>query len=315
MLLHDSELRNGLNCTTRPPTRGRVVEAGVVLIGFLILAAVPGPRMHAAWQFASGVNLVEVYVTVTDAHGQPVIGLTPADFAVFEDDQPQAIAAFAAGEFPLSVALGIDRSFSMKGQPLALAKSGARAFAGALRPVDRLMVVAIGSETIVAAPLSGDRAAALAALEPLDAWGTTPLYDATIAAIDHIQAATGRRALILLSDGADRYSRMSARDVVARARASDVLIYPVATGRARPPIFAELATVTGGRSFFLTDPRELQSTLTAIARELRTQYLLGYAPSNLSRGSAEARQWRSIRVAVVSRPDAHIRHRTGYFSR
>jgi Ca-activated chloride channel family protein len=244
-----------------------------------------------------------------------VTGLTSADFSVFEDDQPQTIATFAAGEFPLSVALGIDRSFSMQGRPLALAKTGARALAAALRPGDQLMVVAIGSETTVLAPLSADRATALAALEPLDAWGTTPLYDATIAAIEQIQAATGRRALILLSDGNDRYSRASAADVVARARASDVLIYPVATGRARPPIFAELATVTGGRSVFLNEARELQSTLTAIARELRLQYLLGYSAPNGARGPAEAHHWRSIRVEVASRPDVRIRHRTGYFSR
>ncbi len=283
------------------------------LVGFLILTV--APVRTGASQFASGVSLVEVYVTVTDAQGQPVIGLTAADFSVFEDDETQKIAAFAAGEFPLSVAVGVDRSFSMTGRPLALAKAAARAFAAALRPPDQLMVVAIGSETIVAAPLSADRAETLAALERLDAWGTTPLYDATIAAIDDIQAATGRRALILLSDGTDRYSEARAADVIARARASDALIYPVAIGRARPPLFAELATVSGGRSFFLTDPRELQPALIAIARELRVQYLLGYSSSHASRGQAAAHEWRSIRVAVPGRPNVRVRHRAGYVAR
>ena len=285
------------------------------------------PRAGAAAQFASGVSLVEVYVSVTGANGQPVTGLTASDFFVFEDDELQRIAAFAAGEFPLSAAVGVDRSFSMKGQPLALAKAGVRAFAAVLRPADHMMILAIGSETTVAAPVSADREAALAALERIDAWGTTPLYDATMAAIADIQPATGRRALILLSDGTDRYSRASAADVVARARASDVLIYPVAIGRARPPVFAELATVTGGRSFWLSDPRELRSTLAAIARELRFQYLLGYSPphgsndssgsshAGASRGPAAEPPWRSIRVTLVNRPDARVRHRSGYFSR
>src|SRR6185295_1521314 len=89
---------------------------------------------------------------------------------------------------------------------LATAKSAARAFIGALRPDDQVMVVAIGSDTDVAEPLTTDHAAALAAIDRLDAWGTTPLYDATLGALDAIQPARGRRALVLLSDGADRYS-------------------------------------------------------------------------------------------------------------
>src|SRR2546425_10968162 len=107
--------RNGVNCTTRSWTRGMLAVAGF-LVGFLIPTVAPAARAHAT-QFASGVSLVEVYVTVTDAQGQPVTGLTAADFSVFEDDEPQKIAAFARGEFPLAVALGGDRSFSMKGRP------------------------------------------------------------------------------------------------------------------------------------------------------------------------------------------------------
>ena len=320
------EPKNVVNCTPIPPTRGRrgAISSLVAFLIFLsifssfsifsIFAAALEPRTHAR-QFASGVKLVEVYVTVTDAQAQPVTGLTAADFRVFEDDEPQAIAAFTAGEFPLSVALAIDRSFSMKGQPIALAKAGVRAFASALRPADQMMILAIGGETTIVAPLSTYRAAALAAMERLEVWGTTPLYDATIAAIGGIQEAAGRRALILLSDGTDRYSSASAADVVERARASDVLLYPIAIGRSRPPIFAELATVTGGRSFFLSDPRELRSTLTTISRELRAQYLLGYSSSRGSRGRTAEPEWRSIRVALSTRSGVRIRHRTGYFAR
>src|SRR6185295_9110710 len=138
---------------------------------------------------------------------------------------------------------------------------------------------AIGSDTAVAAPLSADHAAALAAIDRLDAWGTTPLYDATLGALDAIQPARGRRALVLLSDGADRYSDTKAADLVDRARRHDALVYPVAVGASRPPLFAELAAATGGRSFFVREPAALNSTMTTIARELRFQYLLGYTPS------------------------------------
>src|SRR5437773_175319 len=158
-------------------------------------------------------------------------------------------------------------------------KSAGRAFIGALRPDDQVMVIAIGSETSVVAPLSPDHRAALAATDRLDAWGTTPLYDAALAAIDAIQAARGRRALVLLSDGIDRYSETTAAALISAAREKDVLVYPVAIGATRAQVFAELATVTGGRSFLIKDAHDLSSTMTTIARELRLQYLLGYSPA------------------------------------
>jgi Ca-activated chloride channel homolog len=264
-------------------------------------------------QFTSGVNLVEVYATVTDLRGEPVAGLTAADFRVAEDGTPQPITAFAAGAFPLAVAIGLDRSFSMAGtgNKLSTAKSAARTFIGALRPTDQVMVMAIGGDTEIVAPLSSDRAAALAAVDRLEAWGTTPLHDAALVALDAIQTANGRRALLLLSDGTDRYSDTLAADLVEQARRRDVLIYPIALGSARPPLFAELAAATGGRSFHAREPRELVSTMATIARELRFQYLLGYVPA---RGVSPDRAWHTIDVTVI-RPDVRVRARDGYFSR
>lgn len=107
-------------------------------------------------QFASGINLVEVYATVTDSNGQVVTRLGAGDFQVSEDGQPQTMATFAAGEFPLAVAVGLDRSFSMTAERLAMAKSAARAFIRELRPADQVMVLAIGSETETVAPISTD---------------------------------------------------------------------------------------------------------------------------------------------------------------
>src|SRR5262245_50957153 len=94
-------------------------------------------------QFSSSVQLVEVYATVTDAKGELVTGLRQSDFEVLEDGVPQEVTTFAAGEFPLTVALGVDRSFSMAGEPLRLAKQASQAFLRQLKPGDRSMVVAI----------------------------------------------------------------------------------------------------------------------------------------------------------------------------
>ena len=257
------------------------------------------------------MQLVEVYASVTDAAGEPVQGLTQRDFVVTEDGDPQQITTFAAGEFPLAVAVGVDRSFSMAGEKLVTAKKATQSFLRLLRPADRSMVVAIGNAADVVAPLSTDRASQLDAVARLDPWSTTALHDAIIAALDRLAPEAGRQALIVFSDGADRYSEHSVSEVIERARRSTALVYPIAFGRTRPPLLAELAVVTGGRSFLLKDSRELEKTLGTIARELRHQYLLGYTPSRpIVPGENE---WRSIRVNLTAgRPGVRVRARDGY---
>ena len=122
-----------------------------------------------------------------------------------------------------------------------------------------------------------------------------------------------RQAIVVFSDGADRYSAHTAAEVMERARRSTALIYPIAFGKSRAPLLAELAVLTGGRSFLLRDARELEKTLATIARELRYQYLIGYTPERpIQRGE---REWRSIRVMLKGqRRDVRIRARDGYMT-
>ena len=259
-------------------------------------------------RFSSGVQLVEVYATATDAKGELVMGLKQEDFEVYEDNALQEVSAFAAGEFPLTVALGVDRSWSMAGDKLQLAKQASRTFLRALKPTDRSMVLAISSQADVIAPLSTDRFNQERAIQALDPWSTTALHDGIIAALDRLAPESGRQALVVFSDGADRYSTATSAEVIERARRSNALIYPIAFGRERPSLLAELAVITGGRSFLLRDAKELERTLETIARELRYQYLLGYAPLEPIEGTNE---WRSIRV-VVKKPGLRVRARDGY---
>jgi Ca-activated chloride channel family protein len=263
-------------------------------------------------RFSSSTQLVEVYATVTDAKGQPVTGLRQSDFEVRENGVPQEVTTFAAGEFPLTVALGVDRSFSMA-RNLALAKQASQTFLRELKPGDRSMVVAISSEAEEIAPLSADRAAQSRAIAALDAWGTTALHDAIVATLDRLEPEPGRQAIVVFSDGADRYSTHGAADVMERARRSNALIYPIAFGKTRSPLLAELAVLTGGRSFLLRDARELEPTLATVARELRYQYLLGYTPAKAIESGE--REWRSITVHVKgTRPGLRVRARDGYMT-
>jgi Ca-activated chloride channel family protein len=294
--------------------RGESIDCITVAARLAVVTAVAvlALALPSAGQFTSGVNLVEVYASVTDSRGAAISGLTQADFELRENGQLQQISNFAAGEVPLSVAVAIDRSFSMTGTRLSLARSAAQAFLAELRPQDEAMILAVGSQVEVVAPLSTDRAAQRDAINKLDAFGTTGLYDAIIRAIDETQPAKGRRALVLLSDGNDRYSQATAANALDRARASDVMIFPVALGSTRPPLFAELATLTGGRSYHARDGAALADTLRTIARELRQQYLLGYTPTRTP--VAGSNEWRSITV-VVRKPDAQVRARDGYLVR
>jgi Ca-activated chloride channel family protein len=285
---------------------GRIL-LGPVLLSVGILAQEPTPR------FAAGVQLVEVYATVTDARGELVKNLTQADFSISEDGQPQEISAFIRGDFPLSVALGVDRSWSMAGEPLRLAKQASQAFLRELRPGDRSMVLAISNQADVIAPMGEDRAAQARAIAALDPWSTTALQDAVIVALDRLEGEPGRQALIVFSDGTDRYSQARPADVLDRARRSNALVYPIALGKTRPPLLAELAVLTGGRSFLLKDARDLQPALAAIARELRSQYLIGYVP--LRTPLQDSRQWRSIMVSLKNQPaGTRVRARDGYIT-
>jgi Ca-activated chloride channel family protein len=282
-----------------------------------VAALLAGSALLSA-QFSSGVNLVEVYAAVLDPAGNPVTGLSRGEFTVVEDGAPQNLSAFAEGDFPLAVAIAVDRSFSMMRRqrsgrsPVLSAAAAARTFLGELRAQDQSMIVAIGSEVQVVAPLSSDRPAQLKAVASLTPWGTTGLYDAIIESLDDIQAAKGRRALVLLSDGTDRYSKATAADALARARHSDVMVYPVTIGSTQPPLFAQLSTLTGGRSFHPRDAAQLDQVMRTIANELRHQYLLGYTPSRPIVAGQE--QWRSITVRV-NRPDVTVRARDGYLAK
>jgi Ca-activated chloride channel family protein len=282
-----------------------VVLAVVAAAG--LTAQQEGPRAR----FSSQVQLVEVYATVTDAKGEPVTGLRREDFEVYEHNQLQDVSTFAAGEFPLTVALGVDRSWSMAGDPLRLAKQASQAFLRALKPGDRSTVVAISSDAEVIAPLTVDRVNQGRAIEALDPWSTTALHDAIIATLDRLEPESGRQAIVVFSDGTDRYSRATAAQVVERARRSNALIYLVAFGKERSPLLAELAVITGGRSFLLRDARDLEKTLAAVARELRYQYLLGYAPSDPI--EPDHPEWRAIRV-VLKKPGLRVRARDGYMA-
>ncbi len=261
-------------------------------------------------QFSSSVTLVEVYATVVDRGGRPVVDLGRDAFVVKEDEVAREVQTFAAGAFPLSVALAIDRSWSMAGAPLDQARSASHRFLADLRPADEAMVIGVSSEVETLAPLSRDREAQRAAVAALSPWGSTKLHDAILEAHGRIGAASGRRALLVLSDGRDRGSAATAAEVVERVRRGHVIVYPVVFGPQNSSLLVQLAAFTGGRAFWVRRAEEIEGVFADVARELRHQYLIGYAPAA---ASGRAGAWRRITVEVPGRPDVRVRARPGYF--
>lgn len=283
----------------------------LALVAALVGLGVGSPSaLLRGQQFSTRTELVEVYATVTDDKGRFVTDVGRDEFVVTEEGVPQTVSTFAAGDQPVSIALAVDRSFSMAGARLSAVQRGGRELLWELGDHDRTMLVSIGSEVEVAVPLTDDRRAVDAALQSLDAWGSTALHDAVITAFDAIEPAPGRRALILVSDGVERHSQRSSDDVLARVRASDVLAYPLVVERQQTTLFAQLAALTGGQAQRIKDLRDLPGTMRRIAVELRHQYLLGYQPTRPPRPG----EYRRLQVRVT-RPKHVVRARAGYLAR
>ena len=276
-------------------------------IAITLLVAAPVALMgRSAGQFATTTELVEVYATVTGPDGQPVRDMRQGEFVVLEEGVPQTISTFAAGEIPLTMAIAVDRSFSMGQRRLELARAGAQSLVGALRPGDQLMILAIGSTVETVVPLGAPDEAASRALLRLDLWGTSPIGDSVVASLDAIDEGRGRRALVLFSDGEERESQQDRTQVLQRVRRADVLAYPVAIGREAPPLMADLAAVSGGRLVRARSRDDMGRGVAGIIEELRSQYFLGYSPV-----PGRPSGWRRIEVRT-SREGVRIRARQGY---
>jgi Ca-activated chloride channel family protein len=265
------------------------------------LAAAAGP---AGGQFGATTELVEVYATVLDARGAPVQGLTAGDFEVLENGAAQPITQFTAGEFPLSVAVVIDRSFSM-GERIGDARAGARRLIDQLHARDRVLVLGIGGKVDVLAGFDASRAAARRAAETAQVWGTSPIGDVVAHGIDAVQGEPGRRAVVIWSDGVEREATVARDDVLDRVRRSGVLVYSVAMGAKPSPLLTSLASLSGGRLLEARNRRAAEDAAATVAGELRHQYLLGYSPPPGPAG------WRDISVRVKN-ANHTVRARKGY---
>lgn len=228
------------------------------------------------------VNLVELYVAVTDKSSELVRGLTQDDFEVFESGKKQEISKFELVEnLPLTVGILLDTSGSMRSSLVQAQDAAASFLRSVMTPRDRSFAVSFASRPRLAMPPTDDVEAVARSFEDLQAVGDTALHDALVHSLYYFRGVKGQRALVLLSDGDDNASYISYKDALEYARRSGVAIYAI--GFNLPGFMsglrgklAELSEITGGKAFFTGKSEELPAIYEQIERELRSRYLIAY---------------------------------------
>jgi Ca-activated chloride channel family protein len=270
------------------------------------------------------VNLVNVFVTVTDSHGSPVGGLKKENFVLKEDDHEQNVAVFdKESALPLSIALSIDTSLSTR-HDLPLEQASAKRFAHAiLRPVDTLCVY--GFSEVVNESTRGYTADIKRIDEGIDhirVGAATALYDAIYLAARALDHRKGRKVIVLITDGGDTASKIDYKQAVRSAEEAEAIVYsiiivPIESSAGRETggehALIQLSDDTGGKYYYATSTGDLDEAFRKISDELRTQYLLAYYPSQRTSFS----EFRRIEVKVAAVPEAtgyHVRHRAGYYT-
>ena len=266
----------------------------------------------------TNTDLVVLNVTVTDKAGQYVKGLKASDFKVYEDGveiKPNMIASFSLQESPYAAVVLLDSSGSMEAR-FSLARSAAIRFLDGLRPEDVAAVYRFDSKVERVQEFSGGRDLAPMAYA-IRAKGMTTLNDAIVEASKTLADRTEvRKAIVVLSDGMDTFSKASGDKAVETALAVGASIYAVdmsslevggTSGRQSALSLKGFAEKTGGR--FVTTPGgpQLRDAFTGIADELGHQYTISYRPANTKRDG----KWRTLEVKVV-RDDLTVRTRKGY---
>jgi VWFA-related protein len=249
-------------------------------------------------------------VTVSDGHGKFVHGLPQSAFHLFEDDRAQLITHFASEDIPLELLVAIDISGSMS-PAMPKLKVAVKEFLGEVPPQDQVTLLGFNDSIFTLTRKATDRADRIRAVDRLAPWGSTALYDVILRGIEMLGRQTGRKALVVFTDGEDQGSHATISDVERRLQSSDVTLYMIGQGRgvtldSLKRVMERLVSPTGGRALFTDSIDELHAAFADLLDELSNQYLLGYQSSNSRRDDA----WRKIKVDV----DGHheVRARQGY---
>jgi VWFA-related protein len=265
-----------------------------------------------AAQFAEtvDVDIVKVTVTVMDDRNRYVKGLPRSAFRVSEDGRAQTISHFFAEDAPLELVVAVDMSESMR-PAMSNLKKAVSDFLGAVPLRHGVTLLGFNDNVFTLAQRAADPAARVKAVDRLTPWGATALYDVMLKGADLLDVQTGRKALVVFTDGEDAGSNATITDVEERLQRSDLTLYMIGQGQGivsapLKKVMERLSQPTGGRAFFTERAGELHRIFNELLDELSQQYGLGYQSTNSARDDT----WRQITVDVDGQ--RRVRARQGY---
>ena len=260
-------------------------------------------------------TLVVLNTTVTDKNGKSVFGIKQNEFKVFEDGTEQKLDFFQTRETPFAAVILMDTSGSME-ERVTLARSAAIVFLDGLRTDDNAAIYNFGSKVSLVQDFSNSRDIYEKFFD-IKADGMTVINDAIFQAATELEKRPEkRRAILVLSDGADTRSKVSVDKALKAALKANAMIYTVdmasikMNGKERMQSQGALknfAEKTGGKFVSTPGGIELRNAFKNIAEELGNQYTFGYEPNTIKKDG----KWHSLEVRI-SRPNLVIRTREGY---
>jgi Ca-activated chloride channel family protein len=318
----------GVNAQDNPLDKVHVPPPAATTPGTGAPAGVDAPAATGAGKAKPGslirmnVDMVLVPITVTDPMNRLVTGLEQEDFQVYENNGEQKIRSFAAEDAPVSIGIIFDLSGSMTSK-LIRARESILQFIKTANPEDEFFVIGFNDRPELIEDFTSSVEDIQARLATVRSGHRTALLDAIYYGVAKMKEAKHeRKALLVVSDGGDNRSRYTEGEVRAQVRESDVEIYSIgifdpyaATPEERtgPILLNELCEETGGRLFRVDDVSEMSDIAEKISTELRNQYVIGYAPKNMSRDG----KWRKVKVKLnppSGLPPLTVHARTGYYA-
>jgi VWFA-related protein len=302
------------------------------ILSYLCVASLAGGLAFAAppGQIRVQVNLVNLFATVRDKHKAVVTGLTKDDFQVYEDGQLQEITYFSAeSNLPITVGMLMDTSGSEYYMLSGEKEAGSRFLARVMRKGDLAMVMSFDTDVDLLADFTDDRgmlnrainraqinapSGGMIAQGPLPSSGTggTNFYDAVyLAAHDKLSSEAGRKAVIVLTDAEDTGSKLSLQDAIEAAQRTDTVVHIllVAADGGDQTVAKRLTDETGGRMIVVRSEKNLEAAFDQISEELRSQYTVGYSPSNKKHDGS----YRKIKLEMKDK-EYSVLTRRGYYA-
>lgn len=267
--------------------------------------------------FKSSIRTVPVYSTVVDSVGRLVPDLERGDFSILDNGKPVELSLFSNESQPFTAVVMLDTSASMTAN-LKLLNRAAEQFLLRLLPVDKAQVGAFNDKIQLSGTFTNNRDELIGALNDLYFGNPTRLNDGIAAGLDALQGIDGRRVVIVFTDGEDTASRLGFKTVMERARDEEVMVYSIGLEseyfngvrvvRSKPSRdLKKISDETGGGYFELLKTADLAPTFSRVAQELRSQYLIGFAPVALD-GKVHKLD------VKVNRPGMTVRARRSYMA-